>query len=155
MRRASRAVEADRGGRRRVGPLTLLDDHLDREQGRIPVGDGEERAAAVTRIPLGHLRAWVTREHLVPEAYERPDDRLVELSERLVAVGLRPSTRLLGLLDPQEHLAHEINRCRREVQHQRQLGVVVAHRLGIARDGFARESRPPPTALRRLAAKAA
>jgi hypothetical protein len=33
MRRASRAVEADRGGRRRVGPFALLDDHLDREQG--------------------------------------------------------------------------------------------------------------------------
>ena len=40
-----------------VGPFALLDDHLDRAAvGKSQVGDGEERAAAVTRVPWSPAR---------------------------------------------------------------------------------------------------
>ena len=78
-------IEADRRERGCVRPLTLFDDHLDREQGGIDVGHGEERAAPVSGISLGHLLLRVAGKRLVPQTGELqifvsiPGDLLIEL----------------------------------------------------------------------------
>src|SRR6185503_5654268 len=84
----ARVVEADRSDLRRVSTFALLDDHLECEQRRIQVGDGEERAASMSRIPLRDLTTGIPREDLLTEASETFGDRFVELRERLVSVGL-------------------------------------------------------------------
>src|SRR5436853_7923858 len=106
-----------------MSPLALFDDLVDREQGRVQVGDGEERASAVARVALGDLQTRVAREDLPAQATERVHDRLVELSERLVTVRLRLGARLFGSLDPKEHVADELDRGGREMEHERLLGI--------------------------------
>jgi hypothetical protein len=60
----------------------------------------------------------VAREDLVAQESHRVGDRLVELRERLVAIGLGLRPRRLGLLDPQEHVANQLEGRRREMQDQ-------------------------------------
>jgi hypothetical protein len=135
------AVSFEPNGRERrgMGPLPLLDDLLDRQQSGIQVGDGEERASAVARVTLRHLSSDVPDEDLASQASQRDDDRLVELRQRVIRVGLRPRARLGGLFDPQEDIAHELDRRRRQMQDQRPARGVVGHRLRIARHAGARE----------------
>jgi hypothetical protein len=98
----------------------------------------------VAGVALRHLPDGVAGEDLVPQASQPGDDRFVELRQRLVPVGLGQRAWLSGLLDPQEDVAHELDRRRRQMQDQRLGRVVVRHRPGIAGDGGADESGRSP-----------
>ena len=119
------------------------------------VRDGEQRSAAVPRIALRDLASGIAREDVVAEALDRRRDRVVELPERGVAIRLGSRPTQLRLLDPQEDVAHHVDRrpleCRVSGGSGSWCGIGPGY-LGIT--SMPANRGPPPTADRTFAASA-